>query len=225
MKLNREVLVSLREAKGLTQEDVASKSKLDVRTIQRAEAGQPIGAETLAQIAATLGVPNDDLRSGNDQEGAQPSNPEVCVLHALRSPLELLAALKSHQEADIECVTETTSKGRGEAVLALLDAIEPAIPTLTPDVNEPVPSGLEQLRRKIGLEQKLNVIFQRMKESGIQLFAGTFTDMQRIPHYDFDEGFWSTSLRSQPQPVAILVMRIANVDQQRLVVTKTRSEQ
>lgn len=224
MKLNREVLVSLREAKGLTQEDVASKSKLDVRTIQRAEAGQPIGAETLAQIAATLGVPNDELRSGNTSEGAQSSNPEVCVLHAMRSPLELLSALKSHQEADIECVAETTSKGRGEAVLSLLDAIEPAIPTLTPDVNEPIPSGIEQLRRKVALEHKLQLVFQKLKESGLQLFAGTFTDIKRIPQYDIDDGFWAIHSRSQPKPVAVLVMRIAAADQQRLVVTKARSE-
>ena len=225
MRVKRDLMIKLREAKGLTQEDVANKSKLDVRTIQRAEAGTAIGSETLAQIAATLGVPNDHLLADGDEEGEPTPNVGLCVLHAVQTPLQITTLLATHQEADLDCTAETTAKGRAEAVIAFVDAIEKHLPTLMPDVNEPVPTGAEKLRRKVLLEQQLNAALQALKATGLCVFAGTFTDMQLIPHYSFDDGFWVYGSRAQPKPVNTLVIRVSEAGQQRLVVPKKRTEQ
>lgn len=225
MKMNRETLIKLREAKGLTQEQVAAMSKLDVRTVQRAEAGTAIGLETLAQIAATLGVPNDELLVNKESEAEATPNVDFCVLHAVQAPLHVISLLSSHQDADLECIAETTGKGRADGVLAFLDAIEKHLPTLTPDVHEPLPTVADRVRRKVALEQKLSAAMQSMKAAGLGLYAGTFTDVIRIPHYDDEMGFWAVSLRSRPQPVSILVLRVAEAGQQRLVISKSRSKE
>ena len=53
----------------MSQENLANQARVNVRTIQRAEGGLPIRAETLAEIAAVLGVPPAGLlRSGPQKE-------------------------------------------------------------------------------------------------------------------------------------------------------------
>src|SRR5205085_10350333 len=49
-------LKSLREARALTQEELAAKCGLSRRTLQRIECGAAVRAESLAFVAAALGV-------------------------------------------------------------------------------------------------------------------------------------------------------------------------
>lgn len=55
-------LKKIRELKNLTQEELAEKSGLSVRTIQRIEAGVQPKGYTLKALALSLGVPETDLR-------------------------------------------------------------------------------------------------------------------------------------------------------------------
>lgn len=48
---------SARDRRAMTQEALAHQARVNVRTIQRAENGEPVRHETLADIAAALGVP------------------------------------------------------------------------------------------------------------------------------------------------------------------------
>lgn len=48
---------SLRAARAMTQEDLAASAGVGIATVQRAEAGRPIAAASLASIAAAFGVP------------------------------------------------------------------------------------------------------------------------------------------------------------------------
>ncbi|WP_449388363.1 helix-turn-helix domain-containing protein [Chryseobacterium lineare] len=54
-------LKKIREIKNLTQEELAQKSGLSVRTIQRIEAGMQPKGYTLKTLAKSLGVPEKDL--------------------------------------------------------------------------------------------------------------------------------------------------------------------
>lgn len=65
----------LRKQKGMTQEDLAEKTGLSVRTIQRIESGEvDPRSYTLSQIAEALGVDLVDLTK--EQEENQPKMPE-----------------------------------------------------------------------------------------------------------------------------------------------------
>ena len=55
-------LKKIRELKNLTQEELAEKSGLSVRTIQRIEAGVQPKGYTLKVLALSLDVPERDLR-------------------------------------------------------------------------------------------------------------------------------------------------------------------
>jgi transcriptional regulator with XRE-family HTH domain len=52
---------ALRQAHAMTQEDLVAKSGVSLATIQRAERGSRISAESLASIAAAFGVPASEI--------------------------------------------------------------------------------------------------------------------------------------------------------------------
>jgi transcriptional regulator with XRE-family HTH domain len=51
----------LREKRLLTQFELATKSRVDPRTVQRMEAGKSVSGDTLKNVAAELGVLHHDL--------------------------------------------------------------------------------------------------------------------------------------------------------------------
>ncbi len=55
----------LRDQRGWTQNELAEASKVDIRTIQRLESGQPVSSHTLKQVAGSLGVSLEALRLEN----------------------------------------------------------------------------------------------------------------------------------------------------------------
>ena len=59
---------SLREKQHLTQEELAEKSGLSVRTIQRIEAGAKLKGHTLKSIASALGLKPSELIANANQE-------------------------------------------------------------------------------------------------------------------------------------------------------------
>ena len=52
----------LREARSWTQAHLAEAARVTERTVQRAEAGQPIAAESLQALAGAFNVPLEQLR-------------------------------------------------------------------------------------------------------------------------------------------------------------------
>ena len=54
-------IAAVRQARGITQEELAARLRTAVRNLQRIEAGQNVTLHTLARIAAALGVRPDDL--------------------------------------------------------------------------------------------------------------------------------------------------------------------
>ena len=61
LKIDRKTLKLLRERRLYTQDEFAVAAGMSVRTVQRAEMGMPVSAETLKSIAAVLEVPTTRL--------------------------------------------------------------------------------------------------------------------------------------------------------------------
>ena len=64
-------LKAIRESQHLTQEELAEKSGISVRTIQRVESGQQPKGYTLKVLATTLGVSEHDLLHGLETLSAE----------------------------------------------------------------------------------------------------------------------------------------------------------
>ena len=64
------IIRSLRESKAWTQEELAEKSGLSYRTIQRLEAGSEPSALSLKRLSKTFGIPVDQLRSSSRGEAS-----------------------------------------------------------------------------------------------------------------------------------------------------------
>jgi len=64
----RERVKDLREAKGWTQAQLATRAKVERSTIQNIESGRVQRPNSLAHIADALGVPLDDLINGPAEE-------------------------------------------------------------------------------------------------------------------------------------------------------------
>jgi transcriptional regulator with XRE-family HTH domain len=71
---------SLRLKRGWTQEDLVANSGCAIITIQRAEAGKPLSAKTIASIAAAFNVPATDL-TGQEQAAFEPYLPLTKITH------------------------------------------------------------------------------------------------------------------------------------------------
>ena len=86
-------LKKIREAQHLTQEELAVKSGLSVRTIQRIESGTIPRGYTLKTLASSLSIPEEDLlipaapaEIKNDEPAPVLEKAEACLLYTSPSP-------------------------------------------------------------------------------------------------------------------------------------------
>lgn len=226
MQAKRESLIKLREAKGMTQENLAHKSNVSIRTVQRAEAGSPIDIETLAQLAATLGVPQEELIASGPFGDGDYDEPSIAVLLPAKSGREVAELFRGCAEANIDYVVDITATEKAKCVLQFLDAIEPHLPTLTPDIDwdTQVPTGVQKLKQKIELEKQVFTALEAMRSAGLQLYLGQITSMLVVPRYDEDEGCWVTRIGQKKTPVKMAVLRIDLAGKERLVAHIRASE-
>lgn len=75
----------LRLSKNLSQEQLAEKAKVSVRTIQRLEAGDEASIETLNLVAGALGVPVKDLFGDPTEQESKIKNAEEKLQYQLQS--------------------------------------------------------------------------------------------------------------------------------------------
>jgi transcriptional regulator with XRE-family HTH domain len=178
-------LTKLREAKGMTQENLAHKSNVSVRTVQRAEAGSPINIETLAQLAATLGVRQEDLVASNPLDTGEYGETQLAVLLPAKSGKEVADLFRVCAEANIDHLVDISSTKKVGPVLQFLDAIEPHLPTLTPEIDWDALAlnKVQKIRLKIQLEQMVQTALEAMKSIGLQLYIGQITAMIVVPRY------------------------------------------
>lgn len=76
VKTNGERVRELRLGKGLTQQELADKSRTSDRTLQRIESGEGARREYVGAVAAALDVPAEDILALSDEDGSPAAVPE-----------------------------------------------------------------------------------------------------------------------------------------------------
>ena len=227
MHIDGEKLRRFREEAGMTQEKLAAMSRVNERTIQRAEAGSTLSAESVAQIAAALGKQPRDFRrteAPNSLEvaGDEGDEPNRVVLHRTHSAKDALSLFSSSYAAEIECDVEPDD-GNVSLLAAFADVLYRLAPEPTPesgpyDDNAISSDGASPLSRRLKTTAALNKDLAAMSDAGIGLFTGSYIKMVTVPAYSMDEGCWFTDSSMRPEPVRIAVLRIADAQRDKIVV-------
>ena len=102
---------TLRKERAMTQEDLAGRSGLALATIQRAERGERLSADTIASLAAAFDLYTTDLTSSAQAQDAQPYLP----LETIRSGRQLVGLIGRGESLDFGFV-ELSDLGQAELV-------------------------------------------------------------------------------------------------------------
>lgn len=227
VKADNEKLIELRTKNALTQEALAGKSKLAVRTIQRAEAGGIIGLQTLQEIASALGVQHAELfAEDKSSEQVDDDYDGETIAIALRPQSSARALLDIVCECR-DCRLGHTVDFTGEMVEVIkkfCDAIRPISPELCPGYPEFPTYPPEQrnefarFAERITIEAEINDAMDRLRGSGFDIYAGAYFDYQKVPYYDIDEFAWVTRKNQREEAVKIAVIRIAQAGERQISV-------
>lgn len=190
MTIDGTKLRDLRLQKGMSQEKLGLMTKLNKRTIQRAENGEAVAIETLAFIAEALEVKPDELRGRQFElfsNGMPPSTtkPGEVVLVEVTRGSRLVNTLRQTFLATFEYESEPTEENLPllEEVAEILNAAWQN-PWERPDDRVGSYGDAELLR----LQAKANRVIPSLRELGIRIFIGTYASRQKRPRYDPDEG-------------------------------------
>ena len=159
----------LREAKALSQGALAARCGLSRKTVQRLEAGQDVQPETLALVAAALGVALDDIvePSGRRRVG----DPRRLGLRRVRSGRLVFEQLARTDVGRLEC--EADVDGRSIEPLTRLVVLLQGLMRDRWDATRPVLEALslvERLRTIAALNDELQLI----EAAGLGLYMGHY---------------------------------------------------
>jgi transcriptional regulator with XRE-family HTH domain len=217
-----EIVTRLRTQQGMTQEKLAAMSRVNIRTIQRAERGEYLQLETVASIAAALKVTVPELSVSEDSVGPAQIEEEgderesnAVVLRPVTSGKILLEIAYDSFSGKLYCEVEPT-QDNVEPLTAMIEEIEGLIPN---PWDDPAPglSLSERLRRSVTLTAKLAAL-ERFE---VAVFAGTYTARAQIPRYDTDEGHMYIRDRFPFEPVTICRVTLAPRKNERVVIKVT----
>jgi transcriptional regulator with XRE-family HTH domain len=201
-----ETVSKLRMQQCMTQEILAAKSNVNIRTVQRAEKGGYLQLETVASLAAALNVTVPELSVNDvddvdlpdpDDDDQKPLPRNAVVLHRVMSGKTLLDIVSDSFSGKLYCSVEPTADNV-EVLSAMAEEIEGLIrnPWASPTVSM---SLAQRLRAAVALTAKL----QSLEAVEIAVFAGTYTAMAQVPRFDYEEGHMYTRDDTPFEPVTI----------------------
>lgn len=203
MTIDGAKLRNLRLQKGMSQEKLGLMTKLNKRTIQRAEIGEPVAIETLAFIADALEVKPEELRGSQFELLSNDASPktikpgEVVLVEATRGS-RLVNTLRQAFMATFEYEAEPTEEN-----LPLLEEIAEVLNAAWQNPWEPAFDQVGQSTdaELLRLQAKANRIIPSLHNLGIRVFVGTYTSRQQRPRYDVDEGHMYVTNRTPRERV------------------------
>ncbi|WP_338466364.1 helix-turn-helix domain-containing protein [Novosphingobium sp. ZN18A2] len=222
MYVDPKKMKAARDRRALTQEALASQARVNVRTIQRAESGHPIQAETLAEIAAVLGLPPSGLivpGPVKEQEvlAAEADEGQTQVLKRVDSGEMIIATLERSLMVVLGCSAEPTAETM-PALRTLIKTLERLFRDPC-DVEKSPPLTFYSLLDRLDAVVALNTALADVERNGMALFMATSTAYVKVP-YRGEEGYMITRTGQWPEYVTAARFMIAEYQSERIRVSK-----
>ena len=209
---------SARDRRALTQEALAHQARVNVRTIQRAECGEPIRHETLADIAAALGIPPAALLRSEatyEADGEQElDTTKTQVLKRAERGDTVIALLERAVMAVIDCTADPTETNM-PSLKAAITALEAHIGNVW-DENNRLPLRFDSLLTKLEATVALNSVLVELERAGLALYCAASTELVKVPQMH-EEGL-AISYGQRPRYATAARFVIANYENERLRV-------
>ena len=196
----------------MTQEKLAIMSKVDRRTVQRAEQGTRLQMETLASLAAALNVPVAQIvvaATPADEVVDELQSKSLVVLNRIQSGMTLLNIVRDSYEGSISCEADPTPENI-EALTAVVSKLEELMPQpwAPPQVQLTLALS-ERLRAAVSIGEQL----RQLEALGVAFFAGTYTARTQVPRYDDEMGNMYITDRTPYELVTICRVIVAPLSQ------------
>jgi transcriptional regulator with XRE-family HTH domain len=199
MRFDPDKLIRQRQALGYSQETLAALSNVSVRTIQRAETGETLRRENMADIAAALRVSMQALAPDGGERAAGAG--DTISLRPAASAREIIDLIEGSRLAKLECEADPTPDKLPvlRETITLLEARFP-----DPWQDRPAFPSLVQRLETIA---ELDRVMTKLAEAGLAIFVGRRFEQAVMP-IAFDEGY-DTRRNQQPETVAAARLLIA----------------
>lgn len=207
---------SARDRRALTQEALAYQARVNVRTIQRAENGEPIRHETLADIAAALGVPPAGLLKPEPANDTEPDPDadfdQIQVLKRVEGAEGIIALLERSTMAVLGCTTSPTEEN--------MPVLRQVIEMLEEWIGHPwseercLPLHFGSLLPRLQALSRMNALLGDLERIGLSLYSAASTLFVKVPYYS-EEGM-VTRTNQQPRYVTAARFIIADYDNERV---------
>jgi transcriptional regulator with XRE-family HTH domain len=171
-----------RDRRALTQEALAAQARVNVRTIQRAERGEPIRHETLADIAAVLGVPPAGLvrvEAEMHDDDPEADAAQTQLLKRVESAETVIAALERAAMSVLDCSAPPTEKN-----MPILRKVITQLEGLMPkpwEGEEGPPLRFSSLLARLEALAALEAELTELERSGLALYSGASTEFVKVP--------------------------------------------
>jgi hypothetical protein len=195
---------------------VSLSEKVSSRTVQRAEEGEFLQLDTLASLAAALGVTVAEItvpeESAEQIDQSETSESNAVVLRRMTSGMALIELIYDSFSGKLYCAAEPTE----ENIATLTDSSSASKGSF----QTPAPFETESLTLAQRLREALAITSQLadLEKFGIAVFAGTYTARAQVPDYDPDEGFMATRRTQKFELVTVCRVSINRVGVDRLTV-------
>jgi transcriptional regulator with XRE-family HTH domain len=198
----------LRQAKALSQGALAARCGLSRKTVQRLETGQDVQPETLALVAAALGVAVDEIAEAGGRR--ELGDPRRLGLRRVRSGRLVFEQMARTDVGRLECDADVDS--RSIEPLTRLVILLQGLMRESWDVARPALQALslvERLRTIAALNDELQLI----EAAGLGLYMGHYYRYPAPP-----PGAPSAAPESPPPPVVLTRLSVADNARERVEV-------
>lgn len=220
MYVDQAKMKAARDRRALTQEALANQARVNVRTVQRAERGQPIHAETLAEIAAVLGVPPAGLLRAapvKEQEVMQDQEEgQTQVLKRVDSAEIVVSTLERSTMAVLGCTAEPTPETM-PSLRQLIQTLERLVRHPW-DFDAPPPLSFGSLLDRLEAVVELKAALAEIERNGMALFMATSTAFVKVP-YGCEEGHMVTGRTQNASYVVAVRFHIAEYHSERIRIS------